>query len=129
VFPEPTELHLTKAGGAVFDVRALDGPVVRQERPERPAPGEVEEEHASTYSLYHVVGTRLFPSACSPFCRSRRESMTMQRARQDRERRLPFTSSPTPVLVRIVRVGGFFLADRRGAAVRINKSMLSRSVG
>jgi YVTN family beta-propeller protein len=46
VFSEPTELRLTKAGDAVFDVRTLDGPVVRQERPERPAPGEGQKEGA-----------------------------------------------------------------------------------
>jgi hypothetical protein len=43
VLSNPRELQLTKAGGAVFDVRALHGTVVKQERPERAAPGEVEQ--------------------------------------------------------------------------------------
>src|SRR5262249_6360863 len=39
----PTVLHLTKAPTAVFDVRKLKSTVVRRERPEHPAPGEVEQ--------------------------------------------------------------------------------------
>jgi hypothetical protein len=40
VISKPTELHLNKAHGAVFDVRALKSTVVRRERPEHPAPGQ-----------------------------------------------------------------------------------------
>src|SRR5262249_17927188 len=37
---KPRELHLTRAHGAVFDVRKLKSIVVKQERPERAGPGE-----------------------------------------------------------------------------------------
>ncbi|HTS73439.1 MAG TPA: carboxypeptidase regulatory-like domain-containing protein, partial [Gaiellaceae bacterium] len=40
----PRELHLTRAHGKVFDVRKLHGTVVKQERPERQAPGFTENE-------------------------------------------------------------------------------------
>ncbi|HXZ57710.1 MAG TPA: carboxypeptidase-like regulatory domain-containing protein, partial [Gaiellaceae bacterium] len=40
----PRELHLTRAHGKVFDVRKLQGTVVKQERPERQAPGFTENE-------------------------------------------------------------------------------------
>jgi Carboxypeptidase regulatory-like domain len=40
---KPTELHLHKAHGAVFDVRTLKSTVVKKERPEHPAPGEAGE--------------------------------------------------------------------------------------
>ncbi len=40
----PVELHLTRAHGKVFDVRNLHGAVVKQERPERQAPGFRENE-------------------------------------------------------------------------------------
>src|SRR5580765_7546231 len=46
---KPTELHLRKAHGAVFDVRTLKSTVVKKERPERPAPGQAGEgREAST---------------------------------------------------------------------------------
>ena len=40
VVSKPNVLHLTKAHGAVFDVRGLKSTVVKQERPEDRAPGE-----------------------------------------------------------------------------------------
>src|SRR5580765_8385277 len=46
---KPTELHLRKAHGAVFDVRTLKSTVVKKERPEHPAPGQAGEgREAST---------------------------------------------------------------------------------
>ena len=40
----PTEQHLKKARGAVFDVRTLRSKVIKKERPEHPAPGEAAAE-------------------------------------------------------------------------------------
>ena len=43
---KPTELHLTKARSAVFDMRKLHGTVVKRERPEVGRPNEVEGQPA-----------------------------------------------------------------------------------
>jgi hypothetical protein len=43
VLSKPSELHLKKAHGAVFDVRTLKSTVVKRERPEHQAPGETEQ--------------------------------------------------------------------------------------
>src|SRR4051794_13064478 len=42
----PQELHMKKAGSAVFDVRTLHGDVVKQERPEHASPNQSASEAA-----------------------------------------------------------------------------------
>jgi hypothetical protein len=60
---KPIELHLTKAHGAVFDVRTLKSHVVKLERPEHAAPGEVEQPGAIESSPSHGLPATISPSA------------------------------------------------------------------
>lgn len=62
----PAELHLTKAGSEVFDVRDLRSTVVKKERPEHPSPdevaaGTVADPDATAASPSETLPTRLGP--------------------------------------------------------------------
>jgi hypothetical protein len=61
----PTELHLRKAHGAVFDVRTLKSTVVKKERPEHQAPGEVGEGREASTDPGVSLPATIDPSAIS----------------------------------------------------------------
>ncbi len=63
VLSAPTELHLKKAHGAVFDVRTLKSTVVKQERPEHAAPGQAAEESEPATSLPAAIDPNATVSA------------------------------------------------------------------
>src|SRR3954452_22481169 len=63
---KPTELHLTKAGSAVFDVRSLKSVVVRRERPERKSPFDREHDGAASSAPSTLSPKGLLSSAPAP---------------------------------------------------------------
>jgi hypothetical protein len=63
---KPAELHLRKAHGAVFDVRALKGTVVKRERAEHPAPGQTAEESDPATSLPATIDPKAISSSDEP---------------------------------------------------------------
>ena len=69
VLTHPRTFHLTKARSAVFDVRKLRSVVVKRERPERRAPGEIERAGAkdadSLAGLPTKVSRRTIAAAAS----------------------------------------------------------------
>ena len=62
---KPTELHLRKANGAVFDVRTLKSVVVKKERREHPAPGEAGEGREASTDPGASLPAAINPSAIS----------------------------------------------------------------
>ena len=57
----PTEQHLKKARGAVFDVRNLRSTVIKKERPEHPAPGEAAAEAGADPDASAALPTETLP--------------------------------------------------------------------